>query len=264
MAIALFVYFKTKDKTIQHYLYLYIPFTIVIVLYMAVTYIGVNIPSIQPEVLEILQYLATISLLSLIFFVPVCVHHFNSIPNSYKKNVMFGYLTILAFMGYHIDQFILTDVKFSHFGEYLLNGIFIIVMLYCALIDIKSFRIIRNPSKKKFAQWGTILFSFSLPGLMYDLFLDDYFPFRIYPILYCGLSIIFTIYYLSHLHHPFGNEKKTLPKEDLFKKFNISSREQDIINLVLKGYSNQKIAAALCISLHTVKTHLKNIYPKMG
>ena len=32
--------------------------------------------------------------------------------------------------------------------------------------------------------------------------------------------------------------------------------------LVLKGYSNQKIAETLFISLHTVKSHLRNIYPK--
>ncbi len=42
----------------------------------------------------------------------------------------------------------------------------------------------------------------------------------------------------------------------------ISSREWDIIHLIMKGYSNQKIADHLFIHLNTVKTHIYHIYQK--
>ena len=47
-------------------------------------------------------------------------------------------------------------------------------------------------------------------------------------------------------------------------RHDISKREQEIIELVIKGKSNQQIEEILFISLRTVKTHLYNIYQKVG
>ncbi|HEY3343377.1 MAG TPA: LuxR C-terminal-related transcriptional regulator [Anaerolineaceae bacterium] len=44
----------------------------------------------------------------------------------------------------------------------------------------------------------------------------------------------------------------------------ISRREQDILGLLSNGYSNREIAEKLCISESTVKTHLGNLYHKLG
>ena len=55
----------------------------------------------------------------------------------------------------------------------------------------------------------------------------------------------------SGLHHP-----------DLFET--LTSREQDVLKLIVAGYSNPDIAAELIIAVTTVKTHAKNIYGKLG
>ena len=103
----------------------------------------------------------------------------------------------------------------------------------------------------------------SLPGLCHDMFLSDLSAFRFYPLLYCGFSIFFTITFLQvYTHHHAPLSEKALPPEDFFAKYNISAREQEIVILVVQGYSNQKIAETLFISLNTVKAHLRNIYPK--
>lgn len=44
----------------------------------------------------------------------------------------------------------------------------------------------------------------------------------------------------------------------------ISQREQDVLSLLSNGYSNGAMAQELCISESTVKTHLSNIYTKLG
>ena len=50
----------------------------------------------------------------------------------------------------------------------------------------------------------------------------------------------------------------------LCRKYNISKREKEIIELILSGKSNREIEDALFISFNTVKNHIYNIYQKFG
>jgi NarL family two-component system response regulator LiaR len=43
----------------------------------------------------------------------------------------------------------------------------------------------------------------------------------------------------------------------------LTDREIDVLRLVAQGYSNNQIAAELCITVNTVKSHLKNILAKL-
>ncbi|NIO80033.1 MAG: hypothetical protein GTN53_05710 [Candidatus Aminicenantes bacterium] len=52
--------------------------------------------------------------------------------------------------------------------------------------------------------------------------------------------------------------------ERLFAKYKVSGREQEIIRLILKGKSNKDIEDDLYISIKTVKSHIYNIYQKLG
>lgn len=44
---------------------------------------------------------------------------------------------------------------------------------------------------------------------------------------------------------------------------NLSRREQEILELLLRGLSNKEIAEDLCISIPTVKVHIRHIYEKL-
>jgi DNA-binding NarL/FixJ family response regulator len=46
-------------------------------------------------------------------------------------------------------------------------------------------------------------------------------------------------------------------------KYQLSSREVDVLQLLIKGYSTKLIAAELGIAFYTARFHLKNIYQKL-
>src|SRR6478609_9470067 len=50
----------------------------------------------------------------------------------------------------------------------------------------------------------------------------------------------------------------------LVSQLELSKRELEVLNLLAQGHSNQEIAAALFISLSTVKTHVQNLFEKLA
>jgi DNA-binding NarL/FixJ family response regulator len=53
------------------------------------------------------------------------------------------------------------------------------------------------------------------------------------------------------------------PNKATKEEFNLSKREMDILELLVKGYSHKMIAAELFISINTVNNHIKKIYEKL-
>jgi DNA-binding CsgD family transcriptional regulator len=52
--------------------------------------------------------------------------------------------------------------------------------------------------------------------------------------------------------------------ETELKKLNLTNREYEVLQLVVKGHSNSDIANILFLSLSTIKTHISNLYVKMN
>jgi len=44
----------------------------------------------------------------------------------------------------------------------------------------------------------------------------------------------------------------------------LTSREKEILGLAAKGMNTAQIASRLCVSAQTIRSHFKNIYPKIG
>lgn len=64
---------------------------------------------------------------------------------------------------------------------------------------------------------------------------------------------------LSYLPAPTTKHTK-ITIEDL----NITPREYEVLKLITEGNSNADIATQLCVSMHTVKTHISSILSKLG
>lgn len=52
--------------------------------------------------------------------------------------------------------------------------------------------------------------------------------------------------------------------EAFVEVYKITSREMDVLSLMVKGEKNQDIANELCVSLRTITTHVSNIYKKLS
>lgn len=62
-----------------------------------------------------------------------------------------------------------------------------------------------------------------------------------------------------------GEKQITLFEEKItYKKEKLTKTESTIVDLLIEGLSRKEIANQLSISLHTVHTHVKNIYKKVG
>ena len=52
--------------------------------------------------------------------------------------------------------------------------------------------------------------------------------------------------------------------QNIITKNNLSDREGEIFELIIKGYSNKQIKEKLYISIHTVRNHIYNLYKKLN
>jgi DNA-binding CsgD family transcriptional regulator len=51
---------------------------------------------------------------------------------------------------------------------------------------------------------------------------------------------------------------------EFIEKYDLSGRQADVIEVLLRGKTDKEIAATLDIAPNTVQTHLKNVYRKTG
>lgn len=78
-----------------------------------------------------------------------------------------------------------------------------------------------------------------------------------------GIISIPIFFYIRDTHRQKVDSKDHL-EESKLRKFSISPRESQVIELLLEGHTYREIADQLCISHDTVKSHLYSSYRKAG
>ncbi|MDD2694303.1 MAG: response regulator transcription factor [Anaerolineales bacterium] len=67
----------------------------------------------------------------------------------------------------------------------------------------------------------------------------------------------------SHVLEEFRRLSQQLPPDGLGEADALTQREQEVLGHVAMGASDKEIAAAMSLSLHTVKSHMRNILSKL-
>ena len=88
---------------------------------------------------------------------------------------------------------------------------------------------------------------------------NKYFKYEYY---LTGVSLLFLIvgFVVARYHPPERNELK----ETVNPLLNLTNKEVTILKLIGEGKSNKEIAAISFVEISTIKTHINNIYNKLG
>jgi len=116
------------------------------------------------------------------------------------------------------------------------------------------------------------LFLFFYITVLSILFLQNLFSFRyrdlfmMINILPMNLFPIFWSKYKLRMETSYGFSSNINPEniEHFVSEYYISNREREILEHILRGYSNKEIQHLLFLSPHTVKNHNYNLYKKLG
>lgn len=262
--IAINIYIKTRKTLISYFLCFYTPFTLIVIISASLIYMRANVTDIiSANVLHPLRYFEAILLHILIYTIPMFANVLFSVQNVKVKNRIFGVIAIITYLS---SRFLAADTNhelFRQTGLYLGSIILLSSIMYFLFTGLYHYKKLEDSRQKKLSIKILILLILFMPAIIHDLFHLFHLSIRFFPIIYCIFSIIFTHHLLNYYHHNHDSENKS-PEKEIFIRYNISAREQEIISLLLQGYSNQNISSTLFITLSTVKTHLRNIYSKFG
>ncbi|WMJ89028.1 LuxR C-terminal-related transcriptional regulator [Anaerocolumna sp. MB42-C2] len=228
----------------------------------------------------ILRYISSIGCGLMIYAFTILIRIIKGYIRTKKSDLYLIFLSmipILASTLYEISnsQLILIAANIIFFGVVLYNIIVLIINL-----DKINESMIKSGIKKLL-----IVSLIMFPIMVLDTLIEKlpviggYFPYGIfsifiYYILFSGMSLFYIIKNFIILSNTPANSIKNVgitdvnshseQMEEIFKNFNITNREREVINLLIEGHSYKSIGDKLVISLPTVKTHIYNIYKKLG
>jgi DNA-binding CsgD family transcriptional regulator len=236
-------------------------------------------------------FLRFLGLLLLMMVVPMVIHHMFKVPHASLKNGILGGVAVLTYSIRHFSTVLAESPAVKHTGSYIADVFFLSVLLYSLLIGLHYERRVAWSKKKKVAINLLIFTIISLSVLLYDKFYANVMPF--FPVIYSGIGILFLyclitiVFGTSVVPHKTqsllfskitpGEDAAPLAFDDIveyasdivaneefYKQYNISPREQEVLLLLLQGKSNNEIGETLYVSRNTIKTHIRNIYAKLG
>ena len=275
LSIAVFWAVKTKESDLLNFCILYALFTLVLIVLVLKKYLFLNVETYSAR-----SWYFISGVLQLVDFAVImaAIHFLLGIYQiRFRKVITFAFLLVMlvcdVLIFSPIGAVLDVDARTIRLGigyqiasvGYFVSFTFMLALGYGPLrrvwgTDKRDFMI----GFLVFATVGYIETLLNLPATLRTtvatLSGDDGFLFSSIPYAVYG---IFLINYFLHYYHPTPLALDEL-SETFLSKYGITDREREIILKVIQGKSNADIAGELFISLATVKTHLHNIYTKIG
>lgn len=275
LSIAVFWASKTGESDLRNFCIMYALFTVVLVLLVLKKYLFLNVEDysagswyVISGALQLVNFAVIVAALHFLLGV-YQVRSRDAITLAFLFMMLVCYVLIFSPIGAVLDA----EDKTIRLGTgYQMTSVWYLISFTAMLaLGYGLLRRVWHTDKRNF-MIGFLIFAtfgygetlFNLPGTLRStvvaLSAESNFLFSSIPYTLYG---IFLINYFLHYPVPAALGSDDL-SEDFLSKYGITDREREIILKVIQGKSNADIAGELFISLATVKTHLHNIYKKIG
>lgn len=275
LAVAGFWAFKTRDADLRNFCMVYALFTVVLILSVLMKYLSLNVEGYTAGTWFAIQGVHQIVNPSVVV---ALIYFFLEAYQIASRKMIFGLflMTWLICIGLIFSPLgVIFDANngIIHFepGFKIATIWYVLSFTFALGLGYGFLRRIWNTEKRNLALGLLIFATFgyleTLLGFLSAWRIDTVtfgpdttllyssIPYALY-----GLYLV--TYFLNFsLPTPVGLDQVS---ESFLSAYNITGREREIIQMVIQGKSNADIAKELVISLATVKTHLHNIYQKVG
>ena len=197
-----------------------------------------------------------------------------SAPADRTRTVLRGSLAILLGLLGGLKELAPLLWAVSGPGAVLWNANYVALLgihIFAAVVLLSGLDRIENPWMRSLTRAFLILLGVFAPLAAAQLVAQDI-PttpdiLRDYPleqlVYYLGFVVMALLYLSRYFLQPSRSSKFNL-SDDFVRRYGISHRESDIIEMMARGFSNSAIAEKLFISTLTVKNHVYHIYQKTG
>jgi DNA-binding CsgD family transcriptional regulator len=275
LSIVVFWAARTGEADLRDFSILYACFTLVLVVLMLKKYLSLNVEDYSARAWyllsgadQVLGYAVIVALIH--FFAGVYqVRYRRAITIAFLGMMLVCVLLLFSPIGAVLDASVQT-IRFG-IGYKIVAGWYFASFTFALVLGYGLIRRIWHTERRNFvigllvfATVGYVESAINLPqglsGTTVTFSQEGNFMVSSIPYALYGAFLI--VYFLEH-PAPAPLEMEALP-EAFLARYNITDRECEIILKVVQGKSNADIATELVISLATVKTHLHNIYKKIG
>jgi len=268
---SMLIYLKNKRIEVRTYTYFLLAFTLILMEQAITSYLEINEVYVMYKRI-LLNVVSALGCGMLIVFIPQFIHHF--FRDEMKKQTK-RFFIALAYIPAIVV--VLNNIfKLSFVATALSNVAIMISILYSLFKALKLSSNIKQ-QRIKVVKCFSILTLLMIPYIILDTWIEklpvigSYFPYGIIslPIFY-GIWNFMTLYFgvkeFKELFISPKQEKAELPTNITLDSFcnyyGITLREKEVIGLIIKGYSYNRISEELVISLSTTKSHVYSVYQK--
>jgi len=272
--ILLYIIYNRKEKLKGVISYFYAQQLIVLIvlntMYILVKYFGLNItqPNNTSESANFNQWFSAFFIVILLYFIQAIRVFVTLFWEVEKKlfNKVLAFIILITISVILLTMLSRNDLIFeiSHgVQRFMMMSIVVldptlslIVILWGRKIVIEDIDIKRLRKLHALKVAGFIIFALIIiVSTRYNFFEIITFPFLI-------LVLLITTFLFNRFFHQHVNKSSKSRMNEIRIKYSLTTREMEIINLLIQGKSNKEIEGLLYISNSTVKNHLSNIYKK--
>jgi len=274
ISIVTLLFYKSKNQFVGSILKINIAF-LVKFLSFTTLFLIFNTPILQNNfIIKLNLILNLISGFLIIYFVTSHINTFFEIKNIFVKKWLFFIIANLFFItGFFSIKVDLLEKKIFFNILYFFQSLLLLIpIFYSIIMSIIKIKLIKDKNVKKITNIINIINILSLPFIIIDStngfkkyikINSNPYGFIFFPIIFCAISFVLTYYVIKY--HYSNDERKTDYTEIIennILNLDITKREKEIIQLLIKGKSNKDISIELDISPNTVRAHLRNIFEK--